>query len=843
MADDFLELWARDPAAGRAAALAAVESSRDPVQLAFAHRTLGVHHRESGEPEAALAHLGSALRHARSSGDASVATDIMATRGGTHFVLGNPRLGLRDLSTAARSAEGAVLGTILYRRGVGRLMIGEVAPAAADAAAALDLLRRYEESAWVPRTLLLLGECEARRGHLKEAAECLAECYELIGDDAGYESIRLRTMSAWLAFLQGDVPTALARYRIGSLAEIEDGRLRAQATLELATVYLAAGLNCEAIEVLEAVEPRTVPATAAAELAGLLARSLLAAGECGRARDVALEASGELQGMGMRLEAAEAALTALDARVRIGEAQGFVEEVQAVARDLAQFGSRLAVDGWVLAGALATREGLPSRASQAYIEGAAYRRSTDLLVASSGWLSYALRLEMRGEPAVLGACGRGLDALEEYRDIMGSSEMRASMTHRGRELTDLALRQAAHSPRTLLAWSERWRATSLAQRPVTPHGEASPAVAMLRDSDRLIAEARARGESTQTLERKRRSLERRVRAEHHQLRVEGEFERRRFDPAELVAKVGDAGFLQIVEVDGILHILVVSKGRVRRVIAGETKATLELAEAGRFALRRAARTGRFAPGDLGERFQEAVLGKAVRMLPDGPVTISPTAALHGAPFALMPALRERPFSIVPSAAQWLRAREVPMPRTKRRAFVAGPGLLTGGAEVARLAAEYPDATVLRGGDATVAATMKAIDGAKLAHLATHGTFRADSPLFSALEMADGQLSVYELERLKRAPYRTILSACDSGVLAPVGAQEVLGLASALFSLGSAGLVCSIAEVNDEATADLMMQVHASVEAKRTPAEALADVRAAGSPVEQATAAAFVALGV
>ncbi|MGN6160842.1 MAG: CHAT domain-containing protein, partial [Marmoricola sp.] len=494
-------------------------------------------------------------------------------------------------------------------------------------------------------------------------------------------------------------------------------------------------------------------------------------------------------------------------------------------------------------GQISARAERSSRARAAYAVGARYRESSDLRVAASGWLARARELELMGARGVLRSCARGLDALDEYREIMGSAEVRASMTHRGRDLAIVALRHATDDPRALLRWSERWRATSLSERPVTPHGEVSPAVAMLRDSGRLIAEARAAGEPTDALEKERRSLERKVRAEHHQQRAEGRARARRFDPAELVAEVGDAAFIELVDVDGTLHILVVSNGRVRRVIAGETKTALELAEAGRFALRRAARTNRFSPGDLGQRFQDTVLGNAVRTLPDGPVTLSPTAALHGAPFALMPALTNRPFSIVPSAAQWLRAREVPKPRTKRRALVSGPGLLTGGAEVARLAKKYPDATVLEGPNATVEATMKAIDGSKLAHLATHGTFRADSPLFSALELADGPLSVYELERLKRAPYRTILSACDSGVLAPVGAQEVLGLASALFSLGSAGLLCSIAEVNDEVTADLMMDVHATLDAGGTPAEALAAVRNQSDPIAQATAAAFVALGI
>ena len=99
-------------------------------------------------------------------------------------------------------------------------------------------------------------------------------------------------------------------------------------------------------------------------------------------------------------------------------------------------------------------------------------------------------------------------------------------------------------------------------------------------------------------------------------------------------------------------------------------------------------------------------------------------------------------------------------------LLAAPGLGSGGSEVPLLVERHVGATVLRGEDATVEAAMAGLDGASLAHVAAHGHFRPDSPLFSSLEMADGSLSVYELERLKRAPYRLVLSACESGVLAP-----------------------------------------------------------------------------
>ena len=100
-----------------------------------------------------------------------------------------------------------------------------------------------------------------------------------------------------------------------------------------------------------------------------------------------------------------------------------------------------------------------------------------------------------------------------------------------------------------------------------------------------------------------------------------------------------------------------------------------------------------------------------------------------------------------------------------------------------------------------------------------------------------------LRPIGRLPLRR--DAAQSGVLAPVGAEELLGLAAALFSLGTAGLVSSVAEVNDTATADLMVDLHAALAAGADPATALHRVRqqTADDPVAAGTAAAFLALGV
>jgi CHAT domain-containing protein len=157
---------------------------------------------------------------------------------------------------------------------------------------------------------------------------------------------------------------------------------------------------------------------------------------------------------------------------------------------------------------------------------------------------------------------------------------------------------------------------------------------------------------------------------------------------------------------------------------------------------------------------------------------------------------------------------------------------------------YDDVTVLSGEDATARRVLSALDGAWLAHIAAHGRFRADSPLFSSLRMHDGPLTVYDFEQLHRAPYRLILSSCDSGVMAPAGANELLGLVSSLLPLGTAGIIASVVQLNDSATVPLMVGLHRYLRMGHTLAEAMRDVRCdlSGDPVQRGTALSLTALG-
>jgi len=201
------------------------------------------------------------------------------------------------------------------------------------------------------------------------------------------------------------------------------------------------------------------------------------------------------------------------------------------------------------------------------------------------------------------------------------------------------------------------------------------------------------------------------------------------------------------------------------------------------------------------------------------------------------------FSVAPSANAWLRAQAARPPTRRHVALARGPGLITDGAEVPLIAKLYDDVTELSDGDATASRVLSAIDGAWLAHIAAHGRFRADSPLFSSLHLHDGPLTVYDFEQLQRAPYRLVLSSCDSGVLAPVGADELLGLVSSLLPLGTAGIIVGVVPLNDHAVVPLMVNLHHHLRAGQSLAESLCRVRReVTNPIQQATAVSLVALG-
>ena len=89
------------------------------------------------------------------------------------------------------------------------------------------------------------------------------------------------------------------------------------------------------------------------------------------------------------------------------------------------------------------------------------------------------------------------------------------------------------------------------------------------------------------------------------------------------------------------------------------------------------------------------------------------------------------------------------------------------------------------------------------HLAAHGEFRPDNPLFSGLALADGWLTTLDIFDLRLRASLVCLSACQTGRSVVGGGDEVQGLMRALLHAGAASVVLTLWSVEDHTTAGLM----------------------------------------
>jgi CHAT domain-containing protein len=229
----------------------------------------------------------------------------------------------------------------------------------------------------------------------------------------------------------------------------------------------------------------------------------------------------------------------------------------------------------------------------------------------------------------------------------------------------------------------------------------------------------------------------------------------------------------------------------------------------------------------------------------GPLVVVPTAVLHDVPWSLLPPLAGRAVSVSASFTGWasaVRRREERMSDPPGPVgFIAGPGLDYAELEVETLAAFYSAPAVLVGADATVERGLDLFARADVAHVACHGHFRSDNPLFSAIHLADGPLSVYDFERLDRLPTTVILSACSVAGAKVLQGGSVLGLAAALTTLGAASVIAPLTPISDASSVEVMQRLHHELVAGAAPAAALAAAVLAHDMADP-TAGAFIALG-
>src|SRR5256885_2938303 len=142
-------------------------------------------------------------------------------------------------------------------------------------------------------------------------------------------------------------------------------------------------------------------------------------------------------------------------------------------------------------------------------------------------------------------------------------------------------------------------------------------------------------------------------------------------------------------------------------------------------------------------------------------------------------------------------------------------------EIETLAPLFPEAVSLLNERATTAALQEFSSCADILHLACHGQFRPDNPLFSSLRLGDGWMTVRDAYELDLGCALVTLSACETGVSAVAPGEELMGLARGFFSAGTASLLVSLWTVDDTSTAELMTGVYRGLRDGLRPADALA----------------------
>jgi hypothetical protein len=715
----------------------------------------------------------------------------------------------------------------------------------AGAARALRVLEG--DDLWQARLLHNRGSLHSDRGELDAAEADLrraAELYRRAGAEGG--AVESGVGLAAIALLRGDVVSCLA-----ALDEVHAVAPAGSGSFSLAYVRAAALAQARLLPEAAAAIAAYIDTCARSGRADLRANALLYAaaialrsGDAAGALGYSESARRSFAARGKRVDAARARVASLGARLAGGTAgRSCVGAAVEAARVLETAGWRLeALRAHLLAARLALAVGSRAAAQRQLVLAAPLRRRGT--VADRIELSHARALAhvLEGRPpAARRSLKHGLRLLEDYRASLGAMELRATASQLGSELAETGLRLALASDAAaaVLEWAELLRANALRVAFERPPDDAKLR-ALLAELRRLDSRPRRDAAREAQVEAEIRARTRRVRGRAAALPAQPR-------AREVARALGDRALVEYVELDGRLRALTLARGRLRLHDLGDVSPASEL-EWLRFSLGRLAhgpkgpmrQTARESAAAAAATLDRLLVEPLLAELGDAPVVLVPTGPLHALPWTALPSLHGRPLAVAPSLSLWLRLADRRPSRARKTVLVAGPRLRHSAAEVRGLAAATPGAIALTGTAATAAAALRAMDGAAVAHVACHGRFRADSPLFSSLELADGPLTALDLQRLRRPPELVVLSVCDLALSYRHAGDELLGFAATMLALGTRTIVASPLPVPDAAARRLMLAFHAEVAGGASPATALARAEAS---LGRSSSAGFVCLGV
>jgi tetratricopeptide (TPR) repeat protein len=843
LAAEAMDLVGSDPvqAIARAdQALTATRIHRDPAARTLAWRAIGLAARARGELERAQEALRRAVRSATQAGDRASAAEARMTLSFVLLDLGRTSQALRQASAATSDLDGLARARLEAQRALILQRCGRFSEALEIYDRVVLDLQTAGDDVWESRARCNRGILYAFRGELLAAEADLVRARDLhFAAGREMDAAAVIWNLGCLARERGDVVLALERFDEADPICDRHGYIVGLRLLDRASLLLSVGVIEEARRLAESAHAALEGARQAADLMEcevLLAQITLLDDDPATAAAYARSArtSATRQGRtGWVLRARLLELLALEHSASGGLVRRAVELVGAL--DAARW-AEAATDARLATARIASAQGRHDLADRMLREVEARSTNSSSATRIRRWHTAAVLRYRRGDASGAASAVRaGMTVLARHRAGVGATDLQAHIPAIAENLARVGLRVAldSGSASRVLREIERWRGQDVRSRPVRPPRDPrlSQAIERLRRASSALQDAGSGpvGDDTESIQLAARERDV-VRLSRRSAGGAWSAPPAPASAAELAIGLAGRSFVEYLALDGALVAVTLARATTRN--GHELKlhhlgpiqpveATLEHLQ---FALARLA-TGRGshtsllaalagareAAQDLDDRLLRPL---AARLAIDSGaaragVVLAPTEALHSVPWSLLPTLDGVPVHLVRSGTSWMAARghrSMRPPKSVDRAevFITGPGVT--------LAPTVPDhrtrdPLVAVGSEATVARALDMLDGAAVAHVAAHGTFRSDNPLLSSLRLADGPLTVYDLEGLDQPPELVVLAACHSAVARALPGNQLLGVAQALLTMGSAGVIATTLPTPDAETAVLMDALH------------------------------------
>ncbi|HQU86199.1 MAG TPA: CHAT domain-containing protein [Pyrinomonadaceae bacterium] len=212
---------------------------------------------------------------------------------------------------------------------------------------------------------------------------------------------------------------------------------------------------------------------------------------------------------------------------------------------------------------------------------------------------------------------------------------------------------------------------------------------------------------------------------------------------------------------------------------------------------------------------------------DKNLTIIPAASVYYVPFQALHdganyLIEKRKICYAPSATVWKFLQNKTSRKTENALLMgfADERIPLVNREIEILQKVFPKAKTFTGKNANFEVFTENAGKFDILHLACHGQFRPENPLFSSLHLANGFVTVRDICANKINAEIVTLSACETGLNKIFAGDEILGLARGFLSAGANSLILSLWTVNDEATTELMKEFYLNLQNGNSIAESL-----------------------